>query len=1766
MAVSASDITKLYLAYFGRPPDFDGMVYYTSQSNLTLQQIAANFSASPESQALYGSTSLSGVIDAIYMNLFNRHAEPGGLLYWSTEIASGRISPAFAAYAILIGAQNADAVAVANKLQVATDWLAHLNTSEEITGYSGAAAAAVAHNFLATVDATTASLTTAEANLDAAISASIHANDPTPLAAIVSAPSIVEGADGTKQLAFVVSLNHASGSAVTLSYSTTTTGTATPGGDFEATAGSLTFQPGETTKVVNVTVFGDGTVEADETVVLQVTGTSISNSGATGTGTIVNDDSTPILTTGIDSIDVSTTAGPNTIKGVVDGGTPANSTFSVGDTIHGNGLTTVELVVSVGGTGSFAYIDNVAAVNVIAGAAALIKFNALEWTNVGAVNLAGGVSGATLHLTSLGDEVDLGIGSGVGGSISATYQDGEFAALWNSGKGGASFDAGAGNVAVHLNTDGNSGGAFFSSTADLNVGDVVIDGGADSASAFFGASAGADLTVGGVSEAVGDSSSADVFLFASGDLAAGSIGQAVGDSGSAFVTVSATGDMVVGGIAQIVGASGFADVTANGSGDMTFGDISQQVGSGSSATALVDIYGAGGNISIGNVMQGAGNYVSLSVSTTGTGTINVGDVTQGASSSSAYIGINTDLGSIAVGDVNQTVGDSSTASVSINVRSFASGTSDVAGISVGMISQVGGDGANEFVVLAGAGGSTTTTAGTTIYGGALTVGGVSQVVGDSGYMSASFTSTFGAAITVGDISQSGGDSASAWAYVSGSSDINVGNVTQAIGDGVSQTARFQAYGAGDVGVGNIDVSVGNGSNLNAWVTISNPAGHDLTIGDVTVGAGDLTNATGTRPYAFFGAYNDSASGDLTVGDVAMNLGLTATGSITVSQTAAASMDGGNVTVGDINLSLADKAIVDNVFIYNHAAVFTSTSHTTLNSLGDLTVGDINVAMGTNASASITITESISGTGGDMGTLSVGDINVTADVNAYAWVGVQAGNYVGGDIAGVEIGNVNFDMDDGSSFTLNVTVSDTSGSLDHFTMGNASVVLGVSGSMNEFTVDVGAGSIGDVSIGDIDVTLGEFAFASTMSISISASTGDIGTVSIGDIHTVVGQSASYDDNSIDIFAAGDIGSVDIGQIHVEVGKNGSFTTNFITVSASGDIGSVSMGGLLETLAQSASGDGMYLEVYGNAIGSVDLGDVTVNIGKNASMSDLLYFSVTGTDIGTVSMGNEVVNIAAGGQRSSFDTAFISSTGDVGSVTFGNVAYHLNGASASTNNGIDRTVSASGDIGSVTAGNLLMTAVTGAMFTSGYHMNVNAGGALGDVTVGDVTLQGTSASDSMTASYDITAVSGIDSVTFGDLNASMVGAVTNWAWITVDVNGGTGDVGDVTVGDVTAMGASSGSGYVTVNVSGANIGDVLFGDLAATGNVGSGYAFIGANITAASAIGDVTVGDINLNLGAGTTTGAGSATVSLNFGAATASGDLTIGNIDMAFTASSSSTGTGAFGHVAVNFDALTGDVSVGMVSFDATTAATLSVDLEVTGAASVHLGGISVDNSGSFNGGDYVLVVNAGGADVTIDTIKVSGAGSSDLTAIMAGVATTGTITLGTVDYSGYTAGGAVIDVSAKNGDIHVIGSAGGDTITSNAQSDTLTGGNGTDTFTITDQAQDLATLTTFHTADIVTITDFKAGPTFAETITVDAEHTDVAHYAEKSAATADAAFTLALATMSDPTQQSDVVAVQVGGDVYVFIDQDGDNTNVDTIVKLTGVNTSALNFADFVVN
>jgi len=151
-------------------------------------------------------------------------------------------------------------------------------------------------------------------------------NDPLPSLSIDDV-SLNEGYSGTTAASFTVSLSVASGRTVTVDYATAN-GTAAEPSDYASTSGTLTFNPGQTTKTVTVSINGDAINEADETFFVNLSGpTNVVVSDGQGQGTIINDDA---LSLSID--DVSVTEGNS---GTVDAiftislSTPSDQTVTV---------------------------------------------------------------------------------------------------------------------------------------------------------------------------------------------------------------------------------------------------------------------------------------------------------------------------------------------------------------------------------------------------------------------------------------------------------------------------------------------------------------------------------------------------------------------------------------------------------------------------------------------------------------------------------------------------------------------------------------------------------------------------------------------------------------------------------------------------------------------------------------------------------------------------------------------------------------------------------------------------------------------------------------------------------------------------------------------------------------------------------------------------------------------------------------------------------------------------------------------------------------------------------------------------------------------------------------------------------------------------------------------------------------------------------------------------------------------------------------------
>ncbi|BBB69038.1 hypothetical protein UNDYM_4785 [Undibacterium sp. YM2] len=150
MANTAADIQKLYIAYFNRPADPNGLAYWMAQS-FTLGQIADSFSKQAEYATVYAGKTTEDTVNTIYNNLFGHKADVAGLNYWTGQLLNGKVTLGQAALAILGGATGADKVAVDSKVAAATSFTTAIDTNEEIVAYSLPANTALAKDWLSKV-------------------------------------------------------------------------------------------------------------------------------------------------------------------------------------------------------------------------------------------------------------------------------------------------------------------------------------------------------------------------------------------------------------------------------------------------------------------------------------------------------------------------------------------------------------------------------------------------------------------------------------------------------------------------------------------------------------------------------------------------------------------------------------------------------------------------------------------------------------------------------------------------------------------------------------------------------------------------------------------------------------------------------------------------------------------------------------------------------------------------------------------------------------------------------------------------------------------------------------------------------------------------------------------------------------------------------------------------------------------------------------------------------------------------------------------------------------------------------------------------------------------------------------------------------------------------------------------------------------------------------------------------------------------------------
>ena len=185
------------------------------------------------------------------------------------------------------------------------------------------------------------------------------ADDDAPALSIGDA-SVDEGDLGeSATLTFTVSLTPAATLPVTVDWKTADR-TATAGTDYAAASGSLTFETGDDSKTIAVTVTGDDMDEPNETFTVTLSNApGATFSDAAGIGTITDDDDAPAVTLILTPTSIGENGGKSTVTATLDRPSSADTTLTVsvspvspaaaGDyTLSGN----LELTVAAGETTS----------------------------------------------------------------------------------------------------------------------------------------------------------------------------------------------------------------------------------------------------------------------------------------------------------------------------------------------------------------------------------------------------------------------------------------------------------------------------------------------------------------------------------------------------------------------------------------------------------------------------------------------------------------------------------------------------------------------------------------------------------------------------------------------------------------------------------------------------------------------------------------------------------------------------------------------------------------------------------------------------------------------------------------------------------------------------------------------------------------------------------------------------------------------------------------------------------------------------------------------------------------------------------------------------------------------------------------------------------------------------------------------------------------------------------------------------------------------
>lgn len=331
MAVYTEQIQKLYVAYFNRPADYEGLAFWEqvlTSNGGNVDAVSAFFAQSPEYKDQNAGKSYYQIVNQIYLNLFNREADVPGLEHWSGLLRNGTFTVDQIVKIIADSASNTDAqdkTTYLNKVAAATAFTAELNTASEIIGYTGAKANEAAKVWLSTVLGTQASLDAAIA--PAALANTVNKVAQTGLAQEGTTYTLTKGLDsitgtsGNDTIVGSIDLGTGSGSTATPGNAELNTlnnvdiingGTGVDTFRIAHASGSITLGNVSNVEIIEIASAAAAGVDVDTSTIVGVTDLNIVKSAGATTATAAN--TTDVDVSMVDSAAVGTV----TVKGAKD--------------------------------------------------------------------------------------------------------------------------------------------------------------------------------------------------------------------------------------------------------------------------------------------------------------------------------------------------------------------------------------------------------------------------------------------------------------------------------------------------------------------------------------------------------------------------------------------------------------------------------------------------------------------------------------------------------------------------------------------------------------------------------------------------------------------------------------------------------------------------------------------------------------------------------------------------------------------------------------------------------------------------------------------------------------------------------------------------------------------------------------------------------------------------------------------------------------------------------------------------------------------------------------------------------------------------------------------------------------------------------------------------------------------------------------------------------------------------------------------------------